>query len=68
MGILMYLSMLIALVTNLTLLHALLNSFDNGKVRRGEEGLINELEEITAGSEDLEADIKEAEMRRKLST
>jgi hypothetical protein len=68
MGILMYLSMLIALVTNLTLLHALLNSSDNGKVRRGEEGLINELEEITAGSEDLEADIKEAEMRRKLST
>jgi predicted RND superfamily exporter protein len=38
LGILMSLSMLIALVTNLTLLPALLNSFDKGKVRRGEEG------------------------------
>jgi len=52
LGILMSVSMLIALITNLTLLPALLNSFDSGRVKRGEEGLINELEEINAVSED----------------
>ncbi len=65
LGILMSVSMLIALVTNLTLLPALLHSFDSGKVKRGEEGLINELEEINAVSEDEGLDINDAEMHRK---
>jgi predicted RND superfamily exporter protein len=65
LGILMSVSMLIALVTNLTLLPALLNSFDSGRVKRGEEGLINELEEINAVSEDGTLDINPAEVLRK---
>jgi hypothetical protein len=65
LGILMSVSMLIALVTNLTLLPALLHTFDSGKVKRGEEGLINELEEINAVSEDEPRDINDAQMHRK---
>ena len=65
LGILMSVSMLIALVTNLTLLPALLNSFDSGRVKRGEEGLINELEEINAVSDDEAPDEIVPETQRK---
>jgi hypothetical protein len=64
LGVLMSVSMLIAMVTNLTLLPALLNSFDPGKVKRGDQGLIEEFDDFYLESEDEEIDIKQLDVKK----
>ncbi len=64
LGILMSISMLIALITNLTLLPALLYSFDTGKLKRSDQGLLEEYYDFYLEDEDEEIDLERLEVRK----
>jgi len=64
LGILMSLSMLIAMVTNLTLLPALLNSFDSGKVAPDENFMLEDYDNFYLENEDEEIDLRRLVVRR----
>lgn len=64
LGILMSLSMLIAMTTNLTLLPALLNSFDSGKVPRGENFSLEEYGRFYLEDDDEEIDVRQIAVKK----
>jgi predicted RND superfamily exporter protein len=65
LGILTSTTLLCAMFTNLIVLPALLISFDTGKIKRGEQGLIEEYNEFYLEDEDEEIDIKLLEVKNK---
>ncbi len=64
LGILMSVSMLIAMITNLTLLPALLNSFDSGKVSASETLMLEDYDNFYLEDEDEEIDIEQLAVKR----
>ncbi|QHT69320.1 MMPL family transporter [Rhodocytophaga rosea] len=64
LGMLTSTTLLCAMFTNLIILPSLLMSFDTGKIKKGEQGLIREYNEFYLEEEDEEIDIKLLEVRR----
>ncbi len=64
LGILMSLSMLISMITNLTLLPTLLNSFDTGKVPSGETYVLEDFDNFHLEHDDEEIDLKRLAVKR----
>lgn len=64
LGILMSLSMLIAMITNLTLLPALLNSFDSGKVPKSETFSLEEYDRFYLEEDDEEIDVRQIAVKK----
>jgi predicted RND superfamily exporter protein len=65
LGLLTSITLLCAMITNLILLPSLLISFDSGKIRKGEQGFIEEFNEFYLEDEDEEIDIKLLEVRNR---
>jgi predicted RND superfamily exporter protein len=65
LGLLTSTTLLCAMITNLILLPSLLISFDTGKIRKGEQGFIEEFNEFYLEDEDEEIDIKLLEVRNR---
>ncbi|MCU0352503.1 MAG: efflux RND transporter permease subunit [Cytophagales bacterium] len=64
LGILMSLSMLISMITNLTLLPTLLNSFDTGKTTRNENITLEDYHNFYLEDEDEEINLSQLTVRR----
>ncbi|MDJ1496433.1 efflux RND transporter permease subunit [Cytophagaceae bacterium DM2B3-1] len=64
LGILMSASMLISMVTNLTLLPTLLNSFDTGKVSKDETYMLEDFDNFYLEHEDEEIDLNRIAIRK----
>jgi predicted RND superfamily exporter protein len=64
LGILMSLSMLISMVTNLTLLPTLLNSFDTGKVPSGETYVLEDFDNFYLEHDDEEIDLNRLSVKK----
>jgi len=64
LGILMSFSMLVAMVTNLTLLPALLNSFDSGKVPKNEIFSLGDYDRFYLEDDDEEIDVRQIAVRK----
>lgn len=64
LGILMSLSMLISMITNLTLLPTLLNSFDTGKVPSDETYMLEDFDNFYLENEDEEIDLNRISVKK----
>jgi uncharacterized protein len=65
LGMLTSTTLLCAMFTNLIILPSLLMSFDTGKIRKGEQGFIEEYNEFYLEDEDEEIDIKLLEVKNR---
>lgn len=65
LGLLTSTTLMCAMFTNLIILPSLLLSFDTGKIKKGEQGLIEEYNEFYLEDEDEEIDLKLLEVRNR---